>query len=101
MRAVIAEASVLLREGLSRLLTDAGIEIVGQAGDGEDLLRKTRAHKPDVAVTAIRIAPTQTDDGLRAAQVIRGEFPQTGVLVLSQYVEESYVMELLGESAEG
>jgi DNA-binding NarL/FixJ family response regulator len=101
MRAVIAEDSLLLREGLSRLLTEAGIEIVGQAGDGEDLLRKTRAHKPDVVVTDIRMPPTQTDEGLRAAQVIRGEFPQTGVLVLSQYVEESYVMELLGESAEG
>jgi DNA-binding NarL/FixJ family response regulator len=101
MRAVIAEDSVLLREGISRLLTEAGIEIVGQAGDGEDLLRKARAHKPDVVVTDIRMPPTQTDEGLRAAQVIRGELPQTGVLVLSQYVEEGYVMELLGESAEG
>src|SRR4051794_1311144 len=101
MRAVIAEDSVLLREGLIRLLTEAGIEIVGQAGDAEDLLRKTRAHKPDVVVTDIRMPPTQTDEGLRAAQVIRGELPQTGVLVLSQYIEEAYVMELLGESAEG
>jgi DNA-binding NarL/FixJ family response regulator len=101
VRAVIAEDSVLLREGLSRLLTEAGIEIVGQAGDGEDLLRKTRAHKPDVVVTDIRMPPTQTDEGLRAAKVIRDELPGTGVLVLSQYVEEGYVMELLGESAEG
>ena len=101
MRAVIAEDSVLLREGLIRLLTEAGIEIVGQAGDADDLLRKTRAHKPDVVVTDIRMPPTQTDEGLRAAQVIRGELPETGVLVLSQYVEEEYVMELLGESAEG
>jgi DNA-binding NarL/FixJ family response regulator len=101
VRAVIAEDSVLLREGLCRLLTEAGIEIVGQAGDAEDLLRKTRAHKPDVVVTDIRMPPTQTDEGLRAAHVIRGELPQTGVLVLSQYVEEEYVMELLGESAEG
>jgi len=101
MRAVIAEDSVLLREGLIRLLTEAGIEIVGQAGDAEDLLRKTRAHKPDVVVTDIRMPPTQTDEGLRAAQVIRGELPQTGVLVLSQYVEEAYVMELLGDDAEG
>jgi DNA-binding NarL/FixJ family response regulator len=101
MRAVIAEDSVLLREGLIRLLTEAGIEIVGQAGDGEDLLRKTRAHKPDVVITDIRMPPTQTDEGLRAAQVIRGELPQTGVLVLSQHVEEAYVMELLGENAEG
>jgi DNA-binding NarL/FixJ family response regulator len=101
MRAVIAEDSVLLREGLSRLLTEAGVEIVGQAGDAEDLLRKTRAHKPDVVVTDIRMPPTQTDEGLRAAQVIRSELPETGVLVLSQYVEETYVMELLGENAEG
>jgi DNA-binding NarL/FixJ family response regulator len=101
MRAVIAEDSVLLREGLIRLLTEAGIEIVGQAGDAEDLLRKARAHKPDVVVTDIRMPPTQTDEGLRAAQAIRGELPQTGVLVLSQYVEEAYVMELLGEDAEG
>jgi DNA-binding NarL/FixJ family response regulator len=101
MRAVIAEDSVLLREGLIRLLTEAGIEIVGQAGDAEDLLRKTRAHKPDVVVTDIRMPPTQTDEGLRAAKVIRDELPQTGVLVLSQYVEEQYVMELLGDSAEG
>jgi DNA-binding NarL/FixJ family response regulator len=101
MRAVIAEDSVLLREGLIRLLTEAGIEVVGQAGDGEDLLRKTRAHKPDVVVTDIRMPPTQTDEGLRAAHVIRGELPETGVLVLSQYVEEEYVMELLGQSAEG
>jgi DNA-binding NarL/FixJ family response regulator len=101
MRAVIAEDSVLLREGLSRLLTEAGIEIVGQAGDGEDLLRKTRAHKPDVVLIDIRMPPTQTDEGLRAAQLIRGELPEIGVLLLSQYVEEGYAMELLGESAEG
>ena len=101
MRAVIAEDSVLLREGLTRLLTEAGIEIVGQAGDGEDLLRKTRAHKPDVVVTDVRMPPTQTDEGLRAAQIIRGELPQVGVLLLSQYVEEGYAMELLGERAEG
>jgi DNA-binding NarL/FixJ family response regulator len=101
MRAVIAEDSVLMREGLSRLLSESGIDVVGQAGDGEDLLRKTRAHKPDVVVTDIRMPPTQTDEGLRAAQVIRDELPQTGVLVLSQYVEEGYVMELLGDSAAG
>jgi DNA-binding NarL/FixJ family response regulator len=101
MRAVIAEDSVLLREGLSRLLAEAGIEIVGQAGDADDLLRKTRAHKPDVVLTDIRMPPTQTDEGLRAAQVIREELPGIGVLLLSQYVEEGYVMELLGERAEG
>jgi DNA-binding NarL/FixJ family response regulator len=101
VRAVIAEDSVLLREGLSRLLAEAGIEIVGQAGDAEDLLRKTRAHRPDVVVTDVRMPPTQTDEGLRAARVIRGELPQIGVLVLSQYVEETYVTELLGDNAEG
>ena len=101
MRAVIAEDSVLLREGLVRLLTEAGVEVVGQCGDAEDLLRKTRAHKPDVVITDIKMPPTQTDEGLRAAEVIRRELPGTGVLVLSQYVEEGYVMELLGENAEG
>jgi DNA-binding NarL/FixJ family response regulator len=101
MRAVIAEDSVLLREGLIRLLTEAGVEVVGQAGDAEDLLRKTRAHKPDVVITDIKMPPGQSDEGLRAAEVIRNELPGTGVLVLSQYIEEGYAMELLGESAEG
>src|SRR5256714_12746090 len=101
MRAVIAEDSVLLREGISRLLTEAGIEIVGQAGDADDLLRKTRAHKPDVVITDIKMPPGQSDEGLRAAHVIRAELPDIGVLVLSQYVEEGYAMELLGDSAEG
>jgi DNA-binding NarL/FixJ family response regulator len=101
VRAVIAEDSVLLREGLSRLLTEAGIEIVGQAGDADDLLRKTRAHKPDVVITDIKMPPGQSDEGLRAAHVIRDELPGIGVLVLSQYVEEGYAMELLGDSAEG
>jgi DNA-binding NarL/FixJ family response regulator len=101
MRAVIAEDSLLMREGLSRLLTEAGIDVVGQAGDGEDLVRKVRAHKPDVVITDIRMPPTQTDEGLRAAKVIRVELPGTGVVVLSQYVEEGYVMDLLEGSAEG
>jgi len=101
MRAVIAEDSVLLREGLARLLAEAGIEVVAQAGDAEDLMRKTRAHKPDVVITDIRMPPAQSDEGLRAAHEIRTELPGTGVLVLSQYVEEGYAMELLGENAEG
>jgi DNA-binding NarL/FixJ family response regulator len=101
MRAVIAEDSVLLREGLVRLLTEAGVEVVGQAGDAEDLLRKTRAHKPDVVITDIKMPPGQSDEGLRAAHEIRSELPDTGVLVLSQYVEEGYALELLGENAEG
>ena len=101
MRVVIADDSVLLREGVVRLLEEAGFEVVGQAGDAEDLIRKVAAHKPDVAVVDVRMPPTNTDDGLRAAQKIRAEHPDTGVLVLSQYVEEAYAMELLSESAEG
>jgi DNA-binding NarL/FixJ family response regulator len=101
VRVVIADDSVLLREGVVRLLEEAGFEVVGQAGDAEDLIRKVAAHKPDVAVVDVRMPPTNTDDGLRAAQKIREEHPETGVLVLSQYVEEAYAMELLSESAEG
>jgi DNA-binding NarL/FixJ family response regulator len=101
MRVVIAEDSVLLREGAVRLLEEAGIEVVGQAGDGEDLLRKVRAHKPDVAITDIRMPPGQGDEGVRAAATIRAELPDIGVLVLSQYVEERYVVELLSNGTEG
>ena len=101
MRVVIADDSVLLREGLVRLLTDAGFEVAAQAGDAEDLMRKVRAHKPQVAVTDIRMPPTHTDEGLRAAQAIRQELPDVGVLVLSQYVDQQYAMELLGNSAAG
>jgi DNA-binding NarL/FixJ family response regulator len=101
MRVVVADDSVLLREGVVRLLTENGFEVVGQAGDAEDLIRKVRAHKPDVAVVDIRMPPTNTDDGLRAALEIRAELPDTGVLVLSQYVEEGYALDLVGESAGG
>jgi DNA-binding NarL/FixJ family response regulator len=101
VRIVVAEDSVLLREGIVRLLEDAGFEVVGQAGDAEDLVRKVSAHKPDVAVVDIRMPPTSTDDGLRAALEIRRRLPGTGVLVLSQYVEEGYALELVGGSAEG
>ena len=101
MRIVIAEDSVLLREGAVRLLADAGFDVVGQAGDGEELLRKVRAHKPDVAVVNIRMPPTHVDEGLKAARVIREELPGTGVLVLSQYVEERYAVELLADGADG
>ena len=101
MRVVVADDSVLLREGVVRLLEDSGLEVVGQAGDAEELVRKVRAHKPDVAVVDVRMPPTNTDDGLRAAQLIRGELPKVGVLVLSQYVEEGYAMELLEDGAEG
>jgi len=101
LRVVVADDSVLLREGVVRLLEENGCEVVGQAGDAEDLIRKVRAHKPDVAVVDIRMPPTNTDDGLRAALEIRGELPDTGVLVLSQYVEEGYALDLVGESAGG
>jgi len=101
MRVVLAEDSVLLREGIARLLEDSGFEVVGRAGDAEELLRKVRAHKPDVAIVDIRMPPTHTDEGLRAARVIRAELPGTGVLVLSQYIEEDYAVDLLSESAEG
>ena len=101
MRVVVADDAVLLREGVARILEEAGFEVVAQAGDGEDLLRKVRAHKPDVAVVDVRMPPTHTDEGLRAAREIRAELPQVGVLVLSQYVEEAYAVELLSESAEG
>jgi len=101
MRVVIAEDSVLLRAGLVRLLEDAGFEVVGEASDAEDLLRKVRAHVPDLAVTDIRMPPTQTDEGLRAAQQIRAEMPQIGLMVLSQHLDEGYALELLQNSAEG
>ena len=101
MRVVVADDSVLLREGVVRLLEENGFDVVGQAGDAEDLIRKVRAHKPDVAVVDIRMPPTNTDDGLRAALAIRAELPDTGVLVLSQYVEEGYALDLVGDSAGG
>jgi len=101
MRVVIAEDSVLLRAGLARLLEDAGFEVVGQASDADDLLRKVRAHRPDLAVTDIRMPPTQTDEGLRAAQQIRAELPEIGLMVLSQHIDQGYALELLQGSAEG
>jgi DNA-binding NarL/FixJ family response regulator len=101
MRVVIGEDSVLLREGAARLLEEAGIEVVGQAGDAEDLVRKVRAHKPEVAIVDIRMPPDNTDDGLRAAAAIRAELPGTGILVLSQYVEEHYAVQLLADGSEG
>jgi DNA-binding NarL/FixJ family response regulator len=101
MRVLVAEDSVLLREGVVRLLQEAGHEVVGQAGDPDDLMRKVRAHKPDLAVVDVRMPPTQTDEGLRAAKEIRSELPDIGVLVLSSYVEPTYAQELLAENAEG
>jgi len=101
VRVVVAEDSVLLREGIVRILEDAGIEVAGQAGDAEDLLRKVRAHGPDVAITDIRMPPSHTDEGLRAAHEIRSELPDVGVLVLSQYVEQAYALDLLADNAAG
>ena len=101
MRVIVAEDSVLLREGVVRLLREAGHEVVGQAGDADDLMRKVRAHKPDLAVVDVRMPPTQTDEGLRAAKEIRAELPTVGVLVLSAYVEPTYAQELLAENAAG
>jgi DNA-binding NarL/FixJ family response regulator/class 3 adenylate cyclase len=100
-RVAIAEDSVLLREGIVRLLEEVGFEVVGQSGTAEDLLRHVSMHKPDVAIVDIRMPPTHTDEGLRAARDIRERFPETGVLVLSQYVEAGYALDLLADSAEG
>jgi len=97
----VADDSVLLREGIVRILSDSGFDVVGQAGDAEDLVRKVAAHKPDIAIVDVRMPPTNTDDGLRAAQKIRADQPDCGVLVLSQYIEEGYALELLSENAEG
>jgi DNA-binding NarL/FixJ family response regulator len=101
MRVLVADDSVLLREGIVRLLEAGGFEVVGQAGDAQELVRKALAHKPDVAVVDIRMPPTRTDDGLRAAVEIRKRQPDACVLVLSQFVEEAYALELIADSARG
>jgi DNA-binding NarL/FixJ family response regulator len=101
MRVVLADDSLLLREGVARVLEESGFEVVAQSGTAEDLLRHVGMHKPDVAIVDIRMPPTHTDEGLRAAQTIRAQHPQVGVLVLSQYVEPTYAMELLADNAEG
>jgi DNA-binding NarL/FixJ family response regulator len=98
---VIGEDDVLLREGIARLLTDAGFDVVSQAEDAEAFLRKALAHKPDVVVVDIQMPPGHGDDGLRAALELRERRPETGILVLSQYYEEQYALDLIGESAEG
>lgn len=95
MRVVLAEDSVLLREGLVRLLEEAGCEVLAAVGDGEELLAAAREHRPDIAVVDVRMPPSFTDEGLRAALAVREELPGTAVLVLSQYVEESYAGDLL------
>jgi len=98
---VIGEDDVLLREGISRLLADAGFEVVAQAGDAEDFLRRSLAYRPDVTVVDVRMPPGHADDGLRAALELRRQRPETGVLVLSQFYEEQYALDLIGDHAEG
>src|ERR1700757_2532969 len=101
LRVLVAEDQLLLREGLSRLLTDSGFEVVAQAGDAADLQRKVAAHRPDVAIIDVQMPPDQTDDGLRAAIQIRRAHPETGVLMLSQFRDEAYALDLIGENARG
>ena len=101
MRVVIAEDSVLLREGLARLLEEAGFDVVAQCENAEDLLLKVRSFSPDVVIVDIRMPPTHSDEGLLAARAIKAQHPSVGVLVLSQYVEVGLALKLLAESAEG
>jgi DNA-binding NarL/FixJ family response regulator len=95
MRVVIAEDSVLLRAGLTRILAEAGEEVVATVGAADELMTAAERHQPDLAIVDVRMPPTHTDDGLRAAIAIRARWPQIGILVLSQYVEERYATELL------
>jgi DNA-binding NarL/FixJ family response regulator len=101
VRVVVGEDQLLVREGIVRVLEEGGFEVVGVAGDAPDLLRKTNAHKPDVVVTDIQMPPDRTDDGLRAAIEIRRTRPDTAVVVLSQFLEDRYALELVGERADG
>jgi DNA-binding NarL/FixJ family response regulator len=98
---VIGEDDVLLREGIARILTEAGCEVVAQTGDAEDLLRRAMAHRPDVALVDVQMPPGNEDDGLRAALELRKQRPDTGILVLSQFYEDHYAQELMAERAEG
>jgi DNA-binding NarL/FixJ family response regulator len=101
LRVVIGEDDVLMREGIARLLAEAGFEVVAQAGDAEDLLRKGLAHRPDVAVVDVQMPPGREDDGLRAALELRHRHPDIAVLVLSQHYEEDYALDLIGDRPEG
>jgi DNA-binding NarL/FixJ family response regulator len=101
MRVVIAEDSVLLREGLAKVLAEAGFDVVGQAGDGADLLLKVRSYSPDVVITDIRMPPTQTDEGAEAAETIRAEHPEIGILLLSQGVEARRALRLFTDHPAG
>jgi DNA-binding NarL/FixJ family response regulator len=101
LRIVIGEDDVLLREGVARLLDDAGLDVVARSGDADDFLRKTLAHRPNVAVVDVQMPPHHEDDGLQAAMALRKLLPDTGVLVLSQFYEESYALNLIGDRAQG
>jgi DNA-binding NarL/FixJ family response regulator len=101
VRVLVAEDDVLLREGIVRLLAEAGFDVVAQAGDADELVREALAHRPGVAVVDIQMPPGHGDDGLRAALELRRRLPGTGVLVLSQYYEDQYAVDLIGDSAEG
>jgi DNA-binding NarL/FixJ family response regulator len=101
LRVLIGEDDVLMREGVARLLTEGGFEVVGQAGDADDLLRKALAHNPDVVVADVQMPPGHGDDGLLAALEVRRRRPELGVLVLSQYYEEQYALDLIGDRPEG
>jgi DNA-binding NarL/FixJ family response regulator len=101
VRVVIGEDDVLLREGVSRVLSEAGFAVVAESGDAVDFLRKARAHKPDVAVVDVRMPPQNEDDGLRAALELRDSAPDVGILVLSQFYEESFAVDLVAEHPDG
>ena len=100
MRVVIADDSILVREGIAALLTRAGVEVVAQSDSPEELLREIDAHVPDVAIVDVRMPPTQTDEGLRAAHEIRARHPQIGIVILSQHVEVGIATRLLAETPE-
>ncbi len=101
LRVVIGEDDVLLREGIARILTDAGLDVVAQSGDADDMLRRSLAHRPDVVVADVRMPPRRDDDGLQAAMELRRREPRIGVLILSQFCEPAYVIQLVGERPEG
>ena len=101
MRIVIADDSVLLREGIARVLVENGFEVVAQVGDAEALKRAVRNERPDVAIVDVRMPPTQTDEGTQAAVEIRAQYPEVGVLVLSQVVEARHALDLFRDSPEG
>ncbi|HKG66768.1 MAG TPA: response regulator transcription factor [Solirubrobacteraceae bacterium] len=101
VRVLVGEDDVLLREGIVRILEGAGLEVVAQTGNADDFLRRAKAHRPDVAVVDVQMPPGNEDDGLRAAVELRDDIPETGVLVLSQFFEESYAVDLIGDHAEG